>query len=286
VLKDGMNNLYAPIRSEVVKYFHDNKISWWGGYQPTGHILSSQVSCLNHLFAIRNDKEAVLALLNGVMDEFEDVLPIPCDAKNPAYIAFEVVSSEDHLNEKVSTRGSSCTSVDAFIYAVHRDEHKKWLIPIERKYTELYGNKDKSKEDRRGEPKGANGKGEERLKRYSVLIDESAQLETLKSYAGSVYYQEPFYQLMRRTLWAENVIKHKATEDLKADDFLHIHVIPDGNRDLLDKHYKVSGKGMEETWREMLADQSKYIIMTPKKLMEPVVSRYPELALYLMRRYW
>ena len=51
VLMDGMNNLYAPIRSEVVKYFRDNKISWWGGYRPTGHTLSSQVACLNHLFA-------------------------------------------------------------------------------------------------------------------------------------------------------------------------------------------------------------------------------------------
>lgn len=285
VLKDGMNNLYAPIRNEVVKYFRENGISWWGGYRPTGHTLSSQVACLNHLFAIRNDKDVVLALLNGVMDEFEEVLPILCD-KNPTYIAFEVVSSEDHLNELVSTRGSSCTSVDAFIYAVHRGDKKRWLIPIEWKFTEFYGNKDKSKEDRRGEAKGTNGKGEERLKRYSVLIDESSQLKSLKSYAGSVYYQEPFYQLMRQTLWAENIVKHKATEVLKADDYLHIHVIPEGNRDLLDKRYKVSGKGMEETWREMLANQSKYVIITPKKLMEPVAPRYPELTSYLMRRYW
>ena len=106
VLMDGMNNLYAPIRNEVVKYFRDNKISWWGGYRPTGHTLSSQVACLNHLFAIRNDKDAVLALLNGVMDEFEDVLPILCD-KNPTYIAFEVVSSEDHLNDW--SRDSLCS---------------------------------------------------------------------------------------------------------------------------------------------------------------------------------
>lgn len=285
VLKDGMNNLYAPIRNEVVKYFRENGISWWGGYRPTGHTLSSQVACLNHLFAIRNDKEAVLALLNGVRDEFEDVLPVDCD-KEPAFIGFEVVSKDDHLNENTCTRGSNCTSVDAFILARHRGNDKVWLIPIEWKYTESYENLDKSNEDRENEPKGSNGKGMERLRRYSGLIDASDQLISLDSYAGSVYYQEPFYQLMRQTLWAENVVKHKSTEVLVADDYLHIHVIPEDNRNLLEKRYKVSGKRMEETWREMLADQSKYIIITPKKLLEPVAPRYPELTSYLMRRYW
>lgn len=285
VLKDGMNNLYAPIRKEVVKYFRENGISWWGGYRPTGHTLSSQVACLNHLFAIRNDKEAVLALLNGVRDEFEEVLPVDCD-KEPAFIGFEVVSKDDHLNENTCTRGSNCTSVDAFILARHRGNDKVWLIPIEWKYTESYENQDKSNEDRENEPKGSNGKGMERLRRYSGLIDASDQLISLDSYAGSVYYQEPFYQLMRQTLWAENVVKHKSTEVLVADDYLHIHVIPEDNRNLLEKRYKVSGKGMEETWREMLANQSKYVIITPKKLMEPVAPRYPELTSYLMRRYW
>ena len=76
ILRDGMNNLYEPIREGVVKYFKDNNISWWGGNTPSGHTLSSQIACLNHLFAIMNDKEAVLAMLNGVRNEFMDVLPV------------------------------------------------------------------------------------------------------------------------------------------------------------------------------------------------------------------
>lgn len=286
VLKDGLKNLYAPIRTDVLKYFADNEISWWGGNRPSGHTLSSQIACLNHLFAIRNDKEAVLSLLNGVRNEFVDVLPVKCD-KEPAFVGFEVVSKNNHLNEKTCTRGSNCTSVDAFIMGVHKGDGQNWLIPIEWKYTESYENQDKSNEDRDNEPKGSNGKGMERLRRYSGLIDASAQLRSLESYAGSVYYQEPFYQLMRQTLWAENVVKHKAAKKmLEANDYLHIHVIPEDNRDLLDKRYKVSGKGMEETWREMLTDQSKYIIVSPQALMAPVASRYPELTSYLMRRYW
>ena len=284
VLQDGRNNLYEPIREGVIRYFKENNISWWGGKVP-GHTLSSQIACLNHLFAIRGDREAVLAMLNGVRDEFEDVLPIGCDAE-PRYIAFEVVSSEDHLNEKSSTRGSNCTSVDALIYAKHRGDHKMWLIPIEWKYTEHYYNSDKSNEERREEPKGSNGRGRERVGRYSALIEESPQLKSLDCYYGSIYYQEPFYQLMRQTLWAENIIKHADEETLKAEEYLHIHVIPKDNKGLLDKKYRVSGKGMEESWRAMLTDQGRYLIVDPRELFAPIAERYAELASYLEKRYW
>ena len=283
VLKDGMNNLYEPIRNNVLRYFKDNDISWWGGDKPSGHTLSSQIACLNHLFAIMGDKKAVLAMLNGVRDEFKEVLSVQCDAA-PQYIGFEVVSEEDPLNEKTSTRGSNCTSVDAFIYAKHKDD-SIWLIPIEWKYTEHYANLDKSNEDRQGEEKGSNGKGQERVRRYSALTDASLQLKSLDSYYGSIYYQEPFYQLMRQTLWAENVVKLKE-EKLKADNYMHIHVIPSANKDLLDKKYSVSGMGMEDTWRSMLNDQSKYIIVDPQKLLEPIKDKYPELVSYLKKRYW
>ena len=286
ILEKGINNLYEHIRNGVIEYFKENHISWWKG-APSGNTLSSQIACLNHFFAIMHDKDSVLAMLNGVRDEFEDVLPIPCDAR-PQYIAFEVVSAVDHLNEKKTlTRGAVCTSVDAFIYAVHKGDGKRWLIPIEWKYTEHYDNKDKSNETRKKEEKGSNGSGQKRVSNYSGLTDASAQLKSLDNYFGSTYYQEPFYQLMRQTLWAENVIKNSSVELLKAHDYLHIHVIPSENKALLDKKYKVSGgKGMEETWRSMLTDQSKYVIVDPKTLFAPIADRYPHLASYLEKRYW
>jgi hypothetical protein len=43
---------------------------------------------------------------------------------------------------------------------------------------------------------------------------------------------------------------------------------------------------MEETWRSMLNDQSKYIIVDPQKLLEPLKDKYPELFAYLEKRYW
>ena len=63
VLMENLNNLFEPIRNEVVEYFKENKVSWWGGSKPTGHTLSSQIACVNHLYQIRNDKDAVLSIL-------------------------------------------------------------------------------------------------------------------------------------------------------------------------------------------------------------------------------
>lgn len=284
VLADGRKNLYGPVRGEVLAYFKENRIAWWGGASPTGHILSSQMACLNHLFALRTDAEAVLALLNGLRDEFAEVLPAPCDARL-AYIAFEVVSRADHLNEGNPSRGTNCTSIDALVYARHRDG-SLWLIPIEWKYTEAYAPLDKSAEDHRDEPKGNGGKGRTRLARYSALLDESEQLRPLDCYKGSVYFQEPFYQLMRQTLWAEAMVRHRDEELLKADHYLHVHVVPRANHNLLDKVYKVSGRAMEPTWRAQLRHPDRYLVVDPEDLLQPVAGTYSPLCDYLRARYW
>ena len=277
-LQDGRKNLYAPIREDVLRYFKVNKISWWGGKLPTANLLSSQVACLNHLYPLRHDPELVLALLNGVRNEFTEVLPIQCD-KEPSYIAFEVVSKGNNLNESGSNRGAQCTSVDALIYARHRSG-ALWLIPIEWKFTERYYRGDKSSE---GDP---DGRGKTRLNRYCPLIDQSTQLIPLKEYKGSVYFQDPFYQLMRQTLWAEQIIRHKGTEILKADDFLHLHIIPSANLKLLAGPFVRSPQTMEETWRSCLKDPSKYMVLDPQKLLAPLADRCSDLMNYLKQRYW
>ncbi|MDE6086199.1 MAG: hypothetical protein K2G40_07365, partial [Muribaculaceae bacterium] len=82
--KNVYTNLFESIRSEALSYFDENKIDWWAGKHPTGHILSSQIACVNHLMAIRKDPGAVLALINGVRNQFKEVLPLPCD-KDESY---------------------------------------------------------------------------------------------------------------------------------------------------------------------------------------------------------
>jgi len=284
VLLDGTKNIFDPIRNSVIDYFSMNKISWWGGNKPTGHVLSSQIACINHLFPLRDDKNAVLRLLKTISPHFIEVLEIKTDVAQKGYIQFEAVSEEDHLNEcranSKPTRGNYCTSIDALIYAKHEDG-SKWLIPIEWKYTERYDNQDKAKEGYKKDP--VNCKGEERKRRYTTLINNSSQLKTGNH---SPYYYEPFYQLMRQTLWVEQMTKNKNQEILQADNYLHIHVIPEGNKDLLLKTYKCSGKNMADTWKSLLIDPRKYQILSPQQLLSSCVNnqKYSQLEQYLKER--
>lgn len=289
-LTESEKNLYESIATNVIRYFRKNSISWWGGRKPTGHVLSSQIACLNHLFPFRNDKNSVLAVVRNISPDFVDVLLIDSDKSDDldqasisgkGYVQFESVSDHDYLNEGNPTRGNNCTSIDALIYAVHKDG-SKWLITIEWKYTEHYSNQDKAKEGFKNDP--IKNKGLVRLKRYTNLINTSDQL---KNNNHSCYYYEPFYQLMRQTLWAEQMVKNKENETIKADNFLHVHVIPTDNDSLLQKKYKCSGKNMEATWREHLIDQSKYQIISPENLLKWLPeSKYTDLKYYLSLRYW
>jgi len=281
VLTDGLMNIYEPIRNDVLRYFADNKISWWGGMNPTGHVLSSQMACLNHLFPLRNNRNAVLEIARVFSSKFVDVIEIETDRALPGFIQFEAVSDNDNLHEGSPTRGANCTSVDALIYALHEDG-SKWLIPIEWKYTEIYNDQNKAIEGYRND--SAKCKGDVRKGRYTDLINHSGQLKNDDHYC---YYFEPFYQLMRQTLWAEQMISNKKNESIKADNFLHIHVIPVGNKDLLNKIYPCSGLDMEGTWRAQLKDQSRYKIFSPEMILSGINrDEYMDLFCYLSARYW
>ncbi|MDR1737552.1 MAG: hypothetical protein LBR66_01855 [Candidatus Symbiothrix sp.] len=302
VLEKSENNFFdKELCNKVIAYFKKNNISWWGGKKPTGHILSSQIACLNHLFPIRNDKNAVLAIAKMICEDFTEVLELKNDTDDTrAFISFEVVSDNDYLNEckegKNPTRGANCTSIDALILAKHKNG-TVFLLPIEWKYTEFYNNTDKSTEDGKDHEKGSMGSGKERLCRYSNLITESEQLKTLPEYKSSVYFFEPFYQLMRQTLWAEQMIAHKATETIKADDFIHVHVIPKENHDLLKddletnkwrKGYKNGTEtgSLESIWKSCLKDKKKYKIISPEDLLSNLEKEKQEkLIAYLLERY-
>lgn len=289
VLRDFCDNFAPQIQTrDIINYFDDNKISWWKGKQPTGHTLSSQIACLNHLYAIRRDEKSVLAIARMIDPEFDGVeLLLNDKPKWQGYISFEVVSETDHLNEKRSknkklTRGSQCTSVDAVILATKKGKHI--LLAIEWKYVEKYGNEDKSK----------GRSGESRLNSYcgshdvsdANLIQNSSQLKSKKNYKGSIYFFEPFYQLMRQTLWAEQMIRYRDEEVIKADDYINVHVVPERNAQLRNKKYKCSGLDMLSTWVGQLKDSAKYVLISPQKLMSNLHEEYNELQDYLGRRYW
>jgi hypothetical protein len=289
VLANENNNLFSLFAKEIKDYMNHYKAFWNGAL--TNHTLSSQVACLNHLFPIRKDKNAVLCVAKVIDDSIDDVFEIPTDDFMSAYIQFEAVSYKDRLEEGKPNRGANCTSVDALIYGVRKDGTRV-ILPIEWKYVEAYGNKRLFDEVtyRRDGSEAVNKKGltkgKERQRRYFDLIEKSTQL---KPVTKTISNFEPFYQLMRQTLWAEQMIKNAETETIKASDFIHAHVIPKENNELLNKEYDVSNKRMrmEETWKECLTDQAKYKIIQPKDLLAGIdKTKYADLIKYLQTRYW
>jgi len=276
VLQNSDNNFFPPITRYVKDYFKYNEIHWWRGTEPTGHTLSAQTSCLNHLFPIRIDKEAVLAILSSFSNNFVDVVQIVTDKYEPGYISFEQVSDNDLLDEGHPTRGSMCTSIDACIYAIHQNG-SKWIIIMSWRYAESYDDIDKS----------FGPTGEIRRKRYDKLIYKSSQLinDPLLD-KKSCYYYDPFYSLMRQTIWAEQMISNNKKETISADNFMHIHVVPFKNKELLEKIYFCSKKDMSSTWRSCIADQSRYKIITPEMLLGNIGHKYDKLKSYLLTRYW
>ena len=66
VLAEGTVNLRAAIRDDAVAYFANHAIQWWGGNGPSGHLLSSQIACVNHLFGLRHDPRGALGACRSI----------------------------------------------------------------------------------------------------------------------------------------------------------------------------------------------------------------------------
>lgn len=278
VLKNSEKNLWNKIRKEAIKYFNDNKIVWWpGGDQPSGHLLSSQVSCVNHLFFLRNDKDAALRILQNINPNFVEV----CPDFEDGYIGFEIVSKHSYLYEiakgKEQTHGANCTSIDAMITGILKND-KKIKIFIEWKYTEFYPKPDKSE----------GSSDATRKNRYDTLIDDKdSPIKRMVSIDN--FYYEPFYQILQQTLLACQMKKNK-TYELKADDWLHFDMIPENNLNLryLVPTPDMLQSGIEEAWKSQLKEPFKYNVIAPQKLLKPILfeARYRNLINYLNYRYW
>jgi hypothetical protein len=68
VLREPAANLWEGIRADAVEYFARNNICWWGAQSdgPTGHMLSSQVACVNHLYLLRQRPDLARAVLTAI----------------------------------------------------------------------------------------------------------------------------------------------------------------------------------------------------------------------------
>lgn len=265
--EDSLNTLYPEIRKDALDYFRRYNISWWrqneDRYFPTGHLLSSQNHCLNHMFAIRNNQEAVLAMIRPIGEaagiHFDKVLPsfIDTEEKKDSFITFEFVyHNVELIQERFDKRGADCTSIDALIYA--QAGETKWLLPIEWKYTESYDHKPTRNS----------------FNRYKNVITKDSRLPEW----GNFYKVDPFYELGRQTLLMEKIIAEKPC-NLEVDNFLHIVVIPEGNTEMRNDA-KCFRNTIKKEWRDL------FTIVSPEDFLSPVNEYEPNLICYLSKRYW
>lgn len=270
VLSDPRLNLWSGIRDAAIEHFGINKILWWpGSYKnPTGHLLSSQVACVNHLFALRDQQDLATLLLQSI-----DNAVVSAEKVYDGYVEFEFIGWEkQHLKEKGYTRGANCTSVDAAMIGKKKDG-TLCLFLFEWKYVETYVQTNKYIPAR--------------AKVYDELI--MSETSPFRKKSPPVYYYEPFYQLMRQTLLGWMICKN---QDRGCTEYHHIHVVPAGNKELSEKVTSpelraIGGENISEVWKGVLADPDRFTSTTPEELMTPLRGKGNDQLLlnYLSVRY-
>lgn len=269
VLQDPRLNLWAGIREDAVDYFHRNDIPWWMGgeeNEPTGHLLSSQIACVNHLYFLRQRKDVADTVLNNVSADF-----VGAERVDDGFVEFEVIGEENYLGERSHTRGANATSLDAVMVA-RKKSGAKTLIIIEWKYTESY-------------PIGESKYIPARAKIYDPLLSEPDC--PIKVDNPEVLYYEPFYQLMRQTLLGWLMVKNG---EYGCSEYLHLHAIPAKNKDLRDRvtSPNLKGNSLSDAWKNVLRIPTVYRVIDPVELIRPA-QKLPDTASfmnYLLQRYW
>jgi hypothetical protein len=277
------DNLYPPAAEAIQGYFVRHQITW---HRERGHLCSSQVACLNFLFPLGTEPEALADLLRSTrapgMPGIRRALEIDPGSESP-YVAFEYIGpdgvpliGEGQVGRK-RTRGANCTSADAAVLVETEDGHRELLL-IEWKLTESYSSTplrySKSKTDRCAIYENAR-------EEYAVLAEDSPTFES--------YFYEPTYQLLRQQLLAAALEKHRV---LGAERVRVVHISPAINHELhrvTSPALQVYGDDVFEVWRSALARPDRFVQMsTGAMFTQRWAARHPSIAPwwdYVSRRY-
>jgi hypothetical protein len=274
VLSEPTKNLWEGIRADAIDYFDRNSIRWWrerrseptARNEPTGHMLSSQIACVNHLYFLRQRPDLVKAVLKAIDSEV-----VEAEVVDDGYVEFEFIGDEQYLMESQFARGAYCTSIDAFMIGrTARRDRRAFLV--EWKYIETYGRDDKYNCTQ--------------ARVYDDLIaEEVSPFDNNRIKPRNLYFDQ-FYQMMRQTLLGWQLAKH---QDHDCTSYCNILVVPEQN---VKFHRNVTapldGTTVSEAWRRVLRRPRFFISTTPVNFMRPVVGHRDTktLTTYLERRYW
>lgn len=291
-------NLYRDIRDIAITYFLIRGIPWHDGLKgrhlPSNHLCCSQSCCINFLFPLVKWPDLIKAIFSHYYPEMAAPLPItedkPLTDGTYPFIAFEWIGKRDYLGEAKRkgmsrTRGANFTSAD-FTFRFRENNGRVHLVLGEWKYTEEYGRS----------CKGSGSSGDVRKSNYIDFFIAPKGVFNANSDKDKLYdslFYEPFYQLMRLQLLAQEMEGHKDKE-MDADVVSVLHICPEANnefRNNVASDYlkgKLPGKGVLEIWKE-LVPSDKFMSISVEDLLDTIMnqaeSNSQDWADYLGTRY-
>jgi hypothetical protein len=278
-------NLYSGFRNAALAYFKNAEITWHQAIngKPTNHLCSSQVCCVNFLYAFADQPEALAHLLRPLYPNLKQMLPMDEDSPNH-YVEFEWIGKKNYLNERTKgkrKRGANVTSADAAVMFECTDDTKH-IVLIEWKYTESYSNQSI------------------KIARSKARTDRSAIYYPLYALADfpldksrlphfdDLFY-DPFYQFMRQQLLANEMEKDPK---LGVDKVSVLHICPDDNQafqKITSPNLRQFGSNVVEVWHSLLVHPDRFLHVSTKQLFKPsVAENYPVLNSwwqYIIDRY-
>lgn len=294
-LADGHSaeNLYADLREDAITYFRERSITWHDGWPdrygngrglPSNHLCCSQSACVNCLWPMTRDADLLASVFRPFFPDLAEVLPFKADEPLPdgtdPFLAFEWIGTRNYLGERGNPqRGANATSAD-FAFRFRRYDGRIQLVLGEWKYTEYYSRKEPNPNPTQ-------------LRVYREAFKRwKAVQPRLPNYRS--FFVEPFYQLMRLTLLAQEMerARHDGEGEMEADVVSVLTVVPKANREYHDRFtspdFARYGRTVPSTWA-YLAPPDRFLSITGESLLTVIEEVVPEdlqpWSHYLITRY-
>ncbi|MCH7945302.1 MAG: hypothetical protein IIC73_04710 [Armatimonadetes bacterium] len=285
----AVENIHPLVRDAMLEYFKSRGIAWHRGEgQPTNHLCSSQVACINTLGPMMTAPDLLADAFRPYYPDLAEPLPLDADGELPGgghpFLGFEWIGTQSYLGERNwGTRGVNCTSTD-FVFRFRSYDHKIHLVLGEWKYTEEYP---------RSLPKPADI-NRTRWDTYADLYSRWAAAcgDSVPPY--ETLFVEPFYQLMRQTLLAKEMERARGSGpgEMEADVVSVLHVSPQANREFAQRFTSPSlaqyGRTVTEAWTRIDCPE-KFLAISSESLLTSVElaagANHAEWAEWLLLRY-
>jgi len=252
-------NLFPEIRRTALAFFAAHAIKWHDGHggQPSNHLCSSQVCCVNFLFPFAHRPEALAAVLRPFFPELKQMLTI----EDKQYVTFEWIGQENYLKEKIAPnrerpRGALFTSADAAV-KFERHDGTCQVVLIEWKYTEAYYST----------PLRWSKARTDRTKIYRHLYDSpDCPLNKDRLESSEVLFYEPFYQFMRQQYLARCM---ERAHELQAEAVSVLHIAPDHNLDfrrVTSPALTALGDTATSVWAKLVRTEGKFLSVSTERL--------------------